>query len=167
METKLNYFNKYVSLEKCILRKDHYNGDNALNRFSAVMFLESGLYSWKSKKKIRELNKAAKKWPVPPCEIMLFPNKVEIHWYAKSFQMVLTKEQYVVLIKDFIYFIAKIQGFNLKFLKRCLIEEPNRTVLAVPNEMINFKPCFNSACFGSDENKSRVFLLEKISEEVL
>ena len=158
---------KFASLEshnflkQCTFRKDHYDGKNALYRLSAVVDIQTtGNCLIES---VQKLTEKLKSLTVVPSEVVVFQERIEIHWYTKGYQMVLNREQYLELLESYLSFIKGIDEFEAKFLDRCLIEDPDRTVWGVPNEIINFKPKFNPECFGLDGNKVKVlFLTEKL-----
>ncbi|WP_112182537.1 hypothetical protein [Paraliobacillus zengyii] len=160
------YSIKHKRLKKFTMRKDHYDGQNALNRFSAEVSLDNRLDTQSLNKMVNNLVWDSKKWMVSPDEIIIFTNRIEIHWYAKAFQMVVTQEQYLELIQEFISFIKNIQNFKLTFLERCLIEDPNRLVWSAPNEVIQFNTSFCTSCFCLNEHETRVLFLNERLEGV-
>ena len=117
------------------MRKDHYDGMNALYRLSAVI-----------DKDLLE--------------------KEIIHWYAKEYQMVMNQNQYLKLIIQFLLFLSNTQYKNIQFLKRCLMESPDRTMWGAPNEMINYSPTFSSTSFGLEGEKIKVLILNEKVEAV-
>lgn len=161
MEKGLNYV-KHNMLKECIIRKDHYDGQNALYRLSAVIYLRSN----ENGIKVQHLIENSKGWKVPPSEMVVFSERIEIHWYTIGYQMILNHEQYLELIRDYIIFLNSIDDLNISFLERCLIESPDCTVWGVPNEIINFKPGFNSKCFGLGGLEINVVFLTERLESV-
>jgi len=158
---------KFTSLEmnsflkQCTFRKDHYDGKNALYRLSAIVDVQSTANSLIET--VQKLTIKLNTLTVVPSEVVVFPDRVEIHWYTKGYQMALNREQYLELLESYLSFIKEIDEFEVKFLDRCLIEDPDRTVWGAPNEIINFKPKFNPDCFGLEGNKIKVlFLTEKL-----
>jgi hypothetical protein len=129
-------------IKKHYFRKDHYDGKNALYRLSAKIETE------RKEMNIIQLITKLSDLTVVPNEIVVFPEKIELHWYPNGYQMVLDYGQYLALILDYIAFIERIEELKISFLKRCLLEDPDRTVWGVPNEVINFAPTFSSDCFG-------------------
>lgn len=157
--------NKKVNiLDYRLLRKDHYDGMNALYRFSAVIDIKCRENSMPNE--IIKMLRTLKSLDVVPNEVVVFSNRIEIHWYPKGYQMVLSYKQYLEIVRNFISYINRLDDYDLKFLKRCLTEDPDRTVWGVPNEFINFKPNFNSNCFGSLGNEIKIIFLQQRMEGV-
>lgn len=153
-------------LKKYTFRKDHYDGINALYRLSAVMSLESTSNESSITEQIQQLILKVKTWSVVPNEIVVFPNRAELHWYTIGFQMSMNQEQYLNLIQQFLSFLNNIPEMDVQFLERCLIEDPERLVWSVPNQMINFLPEFTSECFGSKGQEIKVLILNERLEVV-
>lgn len=147
-----NYVN-YLSGFKGI-RKDHYDGENALFRFSAVIYKGNSTEKLFEKQQLQLLLKELEIMSVVPNEIIIFTNRIEIHWYPKGHQMVMNLNQYLGLISQFILYIRDIPIRGIQFLERCLLEDPDRTVWGLPNELINFSPCFDSGCFGLTDSQT-------------
>ncbi|MCM3411128.1 MULTISPECIES: hypothetical protein [Bacillaceae] len=152
-------------LKSSPIREDHYDGINALYRLSAVIEKDSLGEKVSLGKQLYELLQNIETWSVVPNEIVVFPDRIEIHWYAKEFQMVMTRSQYLKLIIQFLFFLSNAQS-NIQFLKRCLMESPDRTVWGAPNEMINYSPTFSSTSFGLEGEKIKVLILNEKVEAV-
>ncbi len=91
-------------------------------------------------------------------ELLIFTNRLEIHWFAKAYQMIVTQEC--------ISFIKNIQNFKLKFLERCLIKDHNRMFWSASNEVIQFNTSFSTSCFCLNEHETRFLILNEVLEEV-
>ncbi|MGP4107938.1 hypothetical protein [Virgibacillus sp. L01] len=148
------------------IRKDHHDGVNALYRMSAVMNTDIDPGALSQTERIQRLMDTVGSWSVVPSEIVVFTGRVELHWYTKGFQMVMKREQYLSLIQQFQAFLSYTKTINLKFLERCLIEDPIRSVWPVPNQLVNFSPQFTSECFGLDEQEIKVLILNERLEVV-
>lgn len=148
------------------MRKDHYDGMNALYRLSAVIDKDLLEKEMSQQRQLYELLQSIKTWSVVPNEIVNFNDRIEIHWYAKEYQMVMNQNQYLKLIIQFLLFLSNTQYKNIQFLKRCLMESPDRTVWGTPNEMINYSPTFSSTSFGLEGEKIKVLILNEKVEAV-
>lgn len=148
------------------MRKDHYDGMNALYRLSAVIDKDLLEKEMTQQRQLYELLQSIKTWSVVPNEIVIFNDRIEIHWYAKEYQMVMNQNQYLKLIIQFLLFLSNTQYKNIQFLKRCLMESPDRTMWGAPNEMINYSPTFSSTSFGLEGEKIKVLILNEKVEAV-
>jgi hypothetical protein len=138
------------------VRQDHYDGQSALYRLSAKMNLENRITNVSKENMVNKLINSSSKWSVIPNELVLFSDTMEIHWYAKEYQMVSNRKEYTLLIQNFLDFIHGIPDVEILFLDRCLTEDPDRSMWSVPNELVNFNPKFNSDCFGSKDGDINV-----------
>lgn len=152
-------------LKSSPMREDHYDGVNALFRLSAVIDKDP-LKGKGQKRQLYELLQNIKTWSVVPNEIVVFTDRIEIHWYAKEYQMVMNQNQYLKLIIQFLFFLSNTQYKNIQFLKRCLMESPDRTVWGAPSGLINYSPVFSSESFGLVGEKIKVLILNEKVEAV-
>lgn len=153
----------YKQILKSIkLRGDHYDGMNGLYRFSAVTSIDNLMAKNSSKEEIDRFIAELRTWPVIPNEVVIFIDRIELHWYPKGFQMVMSKIQYLKLIYQFVSYLHDLPKQNIHFLNRCLIEDPDRRVWGLPVDRVNCSPRFNSQDFGLEEEECiRVILLNE------
>jgi hypothetical protein len=134
-------------------RTDHYDGINALYRVAAYVPIPMGSSPDGIERQVKKLIKDLDQLSVRPNQIFIFDNKIEIVWYAKDYQMVMNRGQYLGLVFEFVDFLnnAPIQDIYLQ--SAFFSDDPDDSVKGVSNDMINFFPEFNQDCFGADPNE--------------
>ena len=85
--------------------------------------------------------------------IFIHDGKIEIDFYPKGFQMVMSRGQYAGLVFEFAEFLNNSSIQNLYIQSRFFLDDPDDSVKGVSNDMINFFPEFNQDCFGSNPNE--------------
>ncbi|SHN33738.1 hypothetical protein [Gracilibacillus kekensis] len=134
-------------------REDHYDGINAIYRLAACVPIQKDSSPHGIRRQLRRLIKDLLKLDVKPNRIFVHDDKLEISYYPKRFQMVMTRGQYTGLQLEFAEFLNKSSIRDLMIHDGCYRDDPEYSVKAVNNELINFYPEFNSQCFGARENE--------------
>lgn len=134
-------------------RSDHYDGVNAIYRLAAYVPIPKGSSPHGIKRQIKKLLKDLERLEVRANRIFIYDDTIEIDFYPKGFQMVMSLGQYVGLIIEFAAFINKAPIQDLLIRESFNGDDPEDSVRSVGNDMVNFFPEFNSTCFGAEEKE--------------
>ncbi|MFK9091714.1 hypothetical protein [Bacillus salipaludis] len=149
------YKNNHETLISSInsVRSDHFDGINAIYRLVAYVPILLGVSVDGIRRQAQKLIKDIDQLSVRPNQIFIFDNMIEIVWYAKDYQMVMNRGQYLGLVFEFVEFLnnASIQDLYIK--SGFFSDDPDDSVKCVSNDMINFFPEFNQECFGAGWNE--------------
>jgi len=150
-------------------RSDHYNGVNAIYRLAASVPLSQKNCTDSGKNQVKWLVGKLSELKVKANRVNVLEETLEINFYPKGFQMVMTKGQYVGLLLEFAEFLDNSGILGIKIQEDCYNDAPDDSVKAVRNNQINFFPEFDSNCFGlNDHEKIRIrdCYLNLLSKEV-
>ncbi|MDW4528785.1 hypothetical protein R3398_20785 [Rossellomorea marisflavi] len=134
-------------------RKDHYDGENAIYRLAARKNVPVGISQKKLQNYVGNLVDVLSVQDVIANKVNIHKGFIEVEFYPKGYQMVMTKGQYAGLHLEFAQFIEKTKIIGLEAQKTFLEDEPDYSVRAVANELVNFFPEFNSKCFGTSDRR--------------
>jgi hypothetical protein len=134
-------------------RSDHYDGINAIYRFPARVKIPEGTSADGLNRQLQKLIKDLSKLSVRPNRINIHDDMLEIDWYPKGYQMVMNRGQYAGLLLEFAEFLNKAPIRNLLIQEFYFGDDPEDSVRSVSNDMVNFFPEFNAACFGSEDKE--------------
>lgn len=135
-------------------RHDHYDGVNAIYRLAACVPIPKGMSPDGVRRQISRLTKELTTLNVRANRINILDDMLEIDFYPKGFQMVMTRGQYAGLQLEFAEFLDQSGILGIKIQDGCYNDDPEDLVKSVSNDQINFFPEFNSTCFGARENES-------------
>ncbi|WP_440614950.1 hypothetical protein [Bacillus subtilis] len=135
-------------------RSDHYDGVNAIYRLPAYVKIPEGTCEDGLERQLQKLIKDLSELSVKPNRIYIYDDKLEIDWYPKGYQMVMSRGQYAGLLLEFAEFLNNAPIPDLYIQDGYFGDDPEDSVRAVSNDMVNFFPEFNSRCFGLKENES-------------
>lgn len=139
-------------------REDHYDGVNAIYRLAAYVPIPEKTSIDGRDRQLNRLIESLSGLKVRANRIYISKNWIEVDYYPRGFQMVMTKGQFVGLQLEFAQFIdqSSIQGMIIQ--DGCYSDDPDDSVKSASNDQINFFPEFNSKCFGLQEgNKIEVY----------
>ncbi|MCA1032267.1 hypothetical protein LCL95_14610 [Bacillus timonensis] len=133
---------------------DKYDGVNSIYRLAAAIPIPENASSDGIKKLINRLKKELSTLNVRANAINFMEDILEIDFYAKGYQMLMTRGQYVGLVTEFGAFLDS-SGIEDIFIQYGFLSETpyDDSVLSATNDQINFFPEFNSRCFGADESE--------------
>ncbi|MEW4221072.1 hypothetical protein [Rossellomorea marisflavi] len=151
-QTKNNYQIAISALNTA--RNDHYDGANAIYRLSARKNVPMEISRSNLLNYVKGLVENLSVQEVIANKVNIHKGFIEVEYYPKGYQMVMTKGQYVGLHLEFAEFIEKTNILGLEVQKTFLEDEPDYTVRAVANQEINFFPEFNSKCFGTSDRRT-------------
>lgn len=148
---KSNYQIAVSSLTEA--RSDHYDGVNAIYRLAAQVPIPEEISPDGKQRIIKRIVKDLSAQKVLANRIYIHEESLEIDFYPKGFQMVMTRGQYAGLQLEFAQFLNQtgIQGIVIQ--DGCYMDDPEESVKSVSNDLINFFPEFNSKCFGARKNE--------------
>ncbi|WP_181347382.1 hypothetical protein [Thalassobacillus sp. CUG 92003] len=134
-------------------RNDHYDGVNAIYRLAAQVPIPKGTSSDGMQRLIKRLVRDLSVQRVLANRINIHEGVLEIDFYPKGFQMVMTRGQYAGLQLEFAEFLNQSNISGISIQDGCYMDDPECSVRTVSNESINFFPEFNYKCFGAPENE--------------
>lgn len=134
-------------------RSDHYDGVNAIYRVAAQVPISEGTSPDGIQRVIKRLVKDLSVQKVLANRINIHEEFLEIDFYPKGFQMVMTRGQYAGLQLEFANFLDQTGIWGIAIQDGCYMDTPEDSVKSVCNDLINFFPEFNSKCFGARENE--------------
>ncbi|OXS60821.1 hypothetical protein B0G93_10798 [Bacillus sp. V-88] len=130
---------------------DKYDGVHSIYRLAAAVPIPECTSPDGVERQINRLKKELATLNVRANAINFMEDILEIDFYAKDYQMVMTRGQYVGLVTEFAVFLDS-SGIEEIFIQYGFLSETpyNDSVLTASNDQINFFPEFNSKCFGAD-----------------
>ncbi|MEK3857501.1 hypothetical protein [Cytobacillus sp. FSL H8-0458] len=134
-------------------RNDHYDGVNAIYRLAAQVPIPKGTSRDGLKREIKRVVKDLSGQKVLANRIIIHEEFLEIDFYPKGFQMVMTRGQYAGLQLEFAEFLNQTGIWGIVIQDGCYMDDPECSVKSVSNGSINFFPEFNSKCFGARDNE--------------
>jgi hypothetical protein len=128
-------------------REDHYSGNNAIYRFSAITRNEK-----RSNEDVNNIVENLKsklyETSIIPSRIQLYYDfSIEVEWHANNFQIVTSKKQYLNLALEFANYIDSINIDILKVNSGTLEDDPEE-LIRTKIIKVNYNPIFNQQCFG-------------------
>lgn len=132
-------------------RGDHYDGINAIYRLAACVPIPKGSSPDGIRRQVRRLRKDLEKLEIRPNRIIIHDDMIEIDFYPKTYQMVMTIGQYIGLLIEFAEFLNKAPITDLNIQDGFFGDDPECSVRSIDNDLVNFFPEFNSTCFGAED----------------
>lgn len=135
-------------------REDHYDGVNAIYRLAAVVPIPNDTSPDGVRRQLKRLVKDLSTQKVRANRIYVYEQRLNIDFYPKGFQMVMTRGQYAGLQLEFAEFLNQTGIREIVIQDGCYADDPEDSVRTVSNDEVNFFPEFNSKCFGAKEGDS-------------
>lgn len=151
------------------VREDHYDGVNAIYRLAATVPIPDGTPTDGIYRLLNRLSSQLSTLEVRANRIFIGNHSLDIDFYPKGYQMVMTRGQYAGLQLELAEFLSKsgIKGITIQ--SGSFMDDPDNSVKTVSNNLINFFPEFNSKCFGAYDGESIEVInlnMQMIYEEV-
>lgn len=137
-------------------RGDHCDGVNAIYRLAACVPIPEKTSVDGLRRQIKSLSKQLSLLQVQANRILIHDNMLEIDFYPKGFQMVMSKGQYTGLLLEFAKFLDESNISDIKIQTGSYDDDPEISVRAASNDLINFFPTFDSKCFGMGAHNSSI-----------